>query len=103
VAVPATKLGLTYIGAAKCKMCHKVQYESWATSAHAERTPPLDCESCHGPGSEYKKLSIMKDPEMAKAAGLVMPEKSFCTGTCHQDSWQEDMLTRAHAHKSDAP
>ncbi|UCE03218.1 MAG: hypothetical protein JSW67_03235 [Candidatus Latescibacterota bacterium] len=101
--MPATKPGLTYIGAAKCKMCHKVQHASWATSAHAGLTPPLDCEACHGPGSEYKKLSIMKDPGLAKAAGLVTPEKSFCTGTCHQEEWQEDMLTRAHAHKSDAP
>jgi hypothetical protein len=100
VAVSDTKPGLTRIGATKCKMCHKVQYASWAETKHAERTPPLDCESCHGSGSEYKKKSIMEDPEMARAAGLVVPGKSFC-GSCHQDDWQDDMLERTHAHKDD--
>jgi hypothetical protein len=100
VAVADTKPGLTRVGATKCKVCHKVQYASWVESKHADRTPPLDCESCHGSGSEYKKKSIMKDPEIARAAGLVIPEKSFCVG-CHQDDWQDDMLERAHAHKED--
>jgi hypothetical protein len=103
VAVPATKPGLTLVGAAKCKTCHKVQYESWAISAHAERTPPLGCEGCHGPGSEYKKLATMKDPALAKAAGLVMPAKTFCTTTCHRSNWQDDMLAKSHAHKDKAP
>ncbi|MDH3784872.1 MAG: hypothetical protein OEV00_06030, partial [Acidobacteriota bacterium] len=63
IEMAAAKPGLTKIGAAKCKICHKVQYASWAESAHAKRTPPLECESCHGLGSEYKGLSVMKDPE----------------------------------------
>jgi hypothetical protein len=103
VAVPPTRSGLTAIGAVKCKTCHKVQYESWITSAHAERTPPLDCEGCHGLGSEYKKLAVMKDPTLAGAAGLVLPAKSFCTTTCHRNNWQDDMLARSHAHKVKAP
>lgn len=102
VAVADTKPGLTRVGATKCKVCHKVQYASWVESKHAKRTPPLDCESCHGSGSEYKKKSIMKDPELARAAGLVIPEQSFCVG-CHQDNWQGDMLERVHAHKEDEP
>jgi hypothetical protein len=99
IAVAATKTGLTRIGAEKCKVCHKVQFASWAETAHAKRTPPLDCESCHGPGSEYKTLAIMKDREKAKAAGLVMPTATFCK-TCHTSDWKEDMLKKAHAHKS---
>jgi len=100
LAVADTKPGLTRVGATKCKVCHKVQYASWVESKHAERTPPLDCESCHGSGSEYRKKSIMKDPKLARAAGLVIPEKSFCVG-CHEDDWQDDMLERTHAHKED--
>ncbi len=100
VAVADTKPGLTRVGATKCKICHKVQYASWAESKHAERDPPLDCESCHGSGSEYKKKSIMQDPELARAAGLVIPGKSFCAN-CHLDDWQDDMLQRAHAHEPD--
>jgi hypothetical protein len=99
----AGKPGATRIGTEKCKMCHKVQYASWAESAHARQSPVLDCESCHGPGSEYKSMSVMKDPDKAREAGLVEPGKSFCTGSCHTDNWQDDMLGRAHAHKEETP
>ena len=99
IAVAATKAGLTRIGAEKCKVCHKIQFASWAETAHARRTPPLDCESCHGPGSEYKALPVMKDPEKAKAAGLVMPTAAFCAN-CHSRDWKDDMLRKAHAHKA---
>ena len=101
IAVAATRAGLTRIGADKCKVCHKVQFASWAETAHAKRKPPLDCEGCHGPGSEYKSLTIMKDPEKAKAAGLVMPAATFCA-SCHASGWKEDMLRKAHAHKTTA-
>lgn len=98
IGVEATKAGLTRVGPEKCKVCHKVQFGSWSASAHAKRTPPLDCESCHGPGSEYKVLSVMKDPEKARAAGLVIPNREFCA-TCHVSGWSDDMLIHAHAHK----
>jgi hypothetical protein len=101
IAVAATRAGLTRIGAEKCKTCHKVQFASWAETAHAKRTPPLDCESCHGPGSEYKSLAVMKDPEKAKAAGLVNPTATFCA-SCHARGWKGDMLRKAHAHKAGA-
>jgi hypothetical protein len=99
----AGKPGTTRIGTEKCKMCHKVQHASWAESAHARQSPVLDCESCHGPGSEYKSMTVMKDPDKAREAGLVDPDKSFCTGSCHTDNWQDDMLGRAHAHKEETP
>ena len=99
VEVEATKAGLTHIGTAKCKMCHKLQFTSWSATAHAKRTPPLECENCHGAGSEYKAISVMKDPEKAKAAGLVIPGREFC-GTCHQGEVSDEMLERVHAHKA---
>lgn len=101
VEVGATKPGLTRIGSDKCKLCHKVQFTSWAPTAHAARTPPLDCESCHGPGSEYKTLAIMKDAKKARAAGLVIPTRSFCS-KCHTAGWSDDLLKKAHAHKAGA-
>lgn len=101
VEVKATKSGLTRIGSDKCKLCHKVQFTSWAGTAHATRTPPLDCESCHGAGSEYKSMAIMKDGGKARAAGLVTPDKTFCM-KCHKSGWKDDMLKRAHAHKNGA-
>jgi hypothetical protein len=99
IAVAPTRAGLTRVGAEKCKLCHKIQFASWVETAHARRTPPLECESCHGPGSEYKSLTIMKDPEKAKAAGLVIPTAAFCK-TCHARGWKDDMLRKAHAHKT---
>ncbi len=98
IAVEATRPGLTRVGPAKCRVCHKLQYASWSESAHAKRQPPLDCESCHGAGSEYKSLSVMKDVEKAKAAGLVLPNATFCK-TCHRQGWSDDLLQKAHAHK----
>lgn len=92
------KAGLVRLGAQACKTCHKVQFASWAATAHAKRTPPLDCEACHGAGSEYKSMATMKDPAKAKAAGLVTPGVAFCT-TCHKRGWNEGMLKKAHAHK----
>jgi hypothetical protein len=98
IEVAATKEGLTRIGDTKCKVCHKIQHASWADSSHAGLDPVLDCESCHGPGSEYKKMSIMKNREQAIAAGLVLPEAAFCKN-CHADDWDDGMLEAAHEHK----
>jgi hypothetical protein len=59
------------VGAEKCgKMCHKVQFESWAKSKHGlDRAKGANCETCHGAGSAYMPMSVMKDPAKAKAAG----------------------------------
>jgi len=98
-----------FVGADKCKMCHKVQYASWQETKHAnateaakastERTfeasclgchatnadeamPGVQCESCHGGGADFKKMSIMKDKDMAIANGLVIPTQETCN-KCH--------------------
>ena len=90
----------TAVGADACKMCHKVQYESWAKSKHAAQNPKVECETCHGPGSDYKSMATMKDPAKAKAAGLIAkPDKAFCTAKCHKANFKDDMLTRTHEHK----
>lgn len=98
VAVAATKPGLERVGAEACGDCHDVQFESWAEGPHAKRNPPLDCEHCHGPGSEYKAKAVMKDPAKAEAAGLVMPDKAFC-GKCHKTGVDDAFMAKAHAHE----
>jgi hypothetical protein len=98
VEVAATKEGLARIGPDRCETCHEVQHASWLGTAHARREPPLDCEGCHGPGSEYKRKSVMSDPERARAAGLVIPTRDFCT-RCHVRGWSDDLLRQAHAHE----
>ena len=98
-----------YVGAAKCKMCHKVQHASWETTSHAKATEDakastdrefsadclkchatnasedfagVQCEACHGAGADFKKMSIMKDQEKAIANGLVIPTQGTCD-VCH--------------------
>jgi len=97
-----------FIGASKCKMCHKVQYASWAETPHAKafdqlkpeeqskaeclkchatgesaEMPGVQCEACHGAGSGYKSMKVMKDAEASKAAGLLAPDEAFCR-SCHE-------------------
>jgi hypothetical protein len=49
-----------------------------------DKTQGVQCETCHGPGSEYKKITIMKDKALAEQNGLVIhtDKEAFCT-TCH--------------------
>lgn len=44
----------------------------------------VQCESCHGPGGDYNKMSVMKDREASIAAGLEIPTEETCT-RCHNE------------------
>jgi excinuclease UvrABC ATPase subunit len=69
-----------------CIKCHVLgkDIDPEELSDTFDKTEGVQCESCHGPGSEYKKLSIMKDKQQALANGLVLHEDGaeFCK-TCH--------------------
>ena len=90
------------VGSAKCKMCHKVEFDSWAKTKHATAEPKAECETCHGNGGDYFKMNVMKDPAAAKAAGLIAkPEKASCTAKCHKAAeFKDEMLTKVHAKKA---
>jgi len=66
----------TKVGADKCKLCHKIEFASWEKTKHA--AAKVECEDCHGPGSNYKTMAIMKDEAKAKAAGLIEPTEKAC-------------------------
>lgn len=103
IAVPASAQNKV-VGADKCaKVCHKIQFESWSKSKHAlAGDKGAQCETCHGPGSGYMTLSIMKDPAKAKAAGLIAkPEKAGCL-KCHKEGVKDSDLPAVHAHKPKA-
>jgi len=92
------------VGADKCaKMCHKVQYTSWQASKHfTAKEKGADCETCHGAGSGFMTLSVMKDAAKAKAAGLIAkPDKASCV-TCHKGGVKDEDLPKVHAHKAKA-
>lgn len=119
VAGPALAADAKYVGYKKCKGCHSYQYKAWKDFKHAKASEAIkdeqkkdsncmnchgtgadqgtllegvQCEACHGPGSEYKSPKIMsknkykKDPEgqrkKAVEAGLVMQSEKVCLG-CH--------------------
>lgn len=130
-----------YIGASKCKMCHKGAkkgeiYETWEASAHAKAYTVLagdkakevakakgiedpqkadeclachvtghgvkaellgdkydvaegvTCESCHGAGGDYWKMSTMKALAAGETkpedVGLLVPDEKTCV-TCHNE------------------
>ncbi|MBN2225855.1 MAG: cytochrome c3 family protein [candidate division Zixibacteria bacterium] len=112
-----------YVGDDKCKMCHKKDgvHPSWLETKHAkawESLKPEDqkkeecvgchstgttakgelltgvqCEVCHGPGSDYKKMSIMKDREQAIANGLLIPDEKTCL-QCHNEKVPEEFRAK---------
>ncbi len=103
-----------YVGAKKCKICHKKDgiHESWLATKHATAWDDLSdadkkneelmkyyttgtdakgnlqtgvqCEACHGAGADFKKKSIMSDREKAVAAGLLIPDEKTCL-KCHNE------------------
>jgi len=101
-----------HVGSKKCRICHLGIYESWQMTAHAQAMDPLGsenrdsveclechttgvkadgtllpgvgCEACHGPGSEYRKMRIMKNKELAVQHGLLVQTEAVCVG-CHNE------------------
>ena len=60
----------------KCLKCHST-YEKAAANLRAGITAQegVSCESCHGPGSNYKSPTVMKNQKLALESGLILPEK----------------------------
>ena len=70
--------------AAMCLGCHATgaEAEDWELDPEFRVEDGVQCEKCHGPGSEYMPAEVMTDPEAAMMAGLKMPEISDCM-VCH--------------------
>ncbi len=96
-------LGASYVGGESCRLCHRAIYESWEKTPHAKappsafeerclschategrKLPAIQCEACHGPGSDYSPPEVMIDPEKAAMAGLVRPSIVVCE-RCHEN------------------
>jgi hypothetical protein len=96
-------LGAVNVGAERCKLCHRAVFESWQATPHGkaapsdfegrclachatgpEKLPAVQCEACHGPGSDYSPPEVMIDPEKAAMAGLVRPTLVTCE-RCHEN------------------
>lgn len=68
-----------------CLKCHASGYEKDAQITGKFKVEDgVQCETCHGPGSDYQAMKVMKDPKLAVQNGLVMHDdkEKFCT-QCH--------------------
>ncbi|MCB9357909.1 MAG: cytochrome c family protein [Calditrichaeota bacterium] len=73
----------------ECLACHTTGYGAGGYDAMAEMMGAEDlggvgCESCHGPGSEYKSKKVMESREASIAAGLWIPDENTCK-KCHNE------------------
>jgi YVTN family beta-propeller protein len=69
-----------------CLGCHATasDVEAWQLDPTFHIEDGVQCELCHGPGSEYMAAEIMADPEAAMMAGLRKPDQSTCM-VCHKE------------------
>ena len=68
---------------AACLKCHTTQgFLGAEVDAKYDVAEGVGCEACHGAGSAYKSMTIMKDRDAAVAAGLIIPDKTTCV-KCH--------------------
>lgn len=73
--------------AAICLGCHSTAYNADEREVDRETFRPehgVQCEGCHGPGSEYAAEAVMRDRKAAMAAGLRMSTKDDCL-VCHKE------------------
>ncbi len=71
----------------QCLKCHAPLFDKAADL----KNEGVTCEVCHGPGSEYRKLNIMKDRELAVKNGLIVyPNEEAVKKQC--------LLCHAQAH-----
>ena len=72
----------------KCLKCHVTAPGVSAELAGLKfsNAEGVGCERCHGAGSLYKKLTIMKDRKAAIAKGLKIPDEKTCLGCHNQES-----------------
>jgi excinuclease UvrABC ATPase subunit len=72
----------------ECLKCHVTGYNLDAAmlGAKFKIEDGVQCETCHGAGSAYKDMKVMKDKKLAIEKGLIVPDKleEFCV-SCHND------------------
>ena len=69
----------------KCLKCHSTAAAVDASLIMTlKKDEGVSCESCHGPGSSYKSMSVMKNKEMSISKGLIVPDEKLCK-KCHNE------------------
>jgi YVTN family beta-propeller protein len=76
-----------------CLGCHATAYnaEAWEKDEGFRTEDGVQCEVCHGPGSEYMSEAVMRNRPEAMKAGLRMPDERFCMG-CHMEKGSHEAV-----------
>ena len=68
----------------RCLSCHTTgQDQPISEKSTRKDLRGVQCEACHGPGSEYKSMKVMKDPELSREKGLWDVTREVCL-RCHR-------------------
>jgi hypothetical protein len=102
----ATKMGIDNPQTSgQCLKCHSTAY-FFTDTLQSEAVAVEDgvsCESCHGPGADYKKKSVMQSLEASIAGGMVHPAKEKSCTLCHNDTgptWDPNRYTLPDGSKT---
>ena len=81
--------------AKQCLGCHATasETEDWEIAEGFHIEDGLQCEACHGPGSEYATMDIMKDKMLAMKNGLHLQSKEDCM-ICHRAKGSHDRVLK---------
>jgi len=87
----------------ECLKCHSPLFEK----APDLKEEGVSCEACHGPGSAYKKLTIMKSHEESVKNGItdytsIEDIKTLCM-TCHENAHDEPFDFKSAWEKAKHP
>jgi hypothetical protein len=81
----------------KCLKCHATAY-NFTDQVQTDKITPeegVTCESCHGPGKNYKAKAVMEDRSKCIEGGMVYPATKSCA-LCHNDqspTWKPNRYT----------
>jgi len=67
-----------------CLSCHTTAYTAKNKAKTYKIEEGVTCEACHGPGSMYKKSSVMKEHKKSVEAGLVDKVDEKVCADCHK-------------------
>lgn len=73
----------------RCLRCHVTGFNESGYKIGASNAVDFEgvqCESCHGAGSLYRKPNIMKDLQLSITNGLMLPVEALCTKCHNKDS-----------------
>lgn len=87
----------------KCLQCHSTAY-NWTETKQTDTIAVeegISCESCHGPGKNYKAKETMKSRDKSVEGGMVYPATKSCE-RCHNEkapTWNPEKYTTKDGKK----